>query len=114
MSKVLVMNPQRIADLVVTTLSLSLASVARAGSVTVKDGTLNNGTGSTVVAISTEYRLSTQATITSADLLLGNRAVGILAAGASSTGTVLLTIPLTVARGNYFLGACADSANVTP
>jgi hypothetical protein len=84
----------------------------RAGSVTVKDATLNNGTGSTVYATSTEYRLSTDAIITSADLLLGNRNVGVLAAGANSIGTALLTIPITVASGNYFLGACADAGKV--
>jgi hypothetical protein len=108
-SKALVMNPQRISDLVITNLSVSPATVAPAGSISVTEWTANIGTGSTVAPTTTEYRLSSDATITSADLLLGSRSVPPVAASSKSIGATLLTIPVTVARGNYFLGVCADA-----
>ena len=41
-------------------------------------------------------------------LLTGNRAVPGLAAGASHSGTVTVTIPTTTPLNTYFLLACAD------
>jgi hypothetical protein len=111
--RVLVMNPQRNADLVISVLSTSTNTVAPAGTLHVTDWTSNPGTGSTVTPTTTEYRLSSDATITSADLLLGNRTVPIVVASSKSIATVRLTIPVTVARGSYFLGACADAGNVS-
>jgi hypothetical protein len=112
-SRVLVVNPQRMADLVISVLSTPTNIVAPAGSLHVTDWTSNPGTGSTVTPTTTEYRLSSDATITSADLRLGSRSVPIVLASSKSIATVLLTIPATVARGNYFLGACADAGNVS-
>jgi hypothetical protein len=110
--RMLVMNPQRIADLVISSLSLSTNTVAPAGSVGVTDWTSNIGTGSTVTPTTTEYRLSSDTKITSADLRLGSRSVPIVVASSKSIATVILTIPATVARGSYFLGACADVGKV--
>jgi subtilase family serine protease len=92
--------------------NLSAASVAAGSSVNVTDTTANIGSGPTLPASTTHYRLSSDSNITSADLLLGSRSVTILDGGTRSTGTVSVTIPSTVARGVYSLGACADGTNV--
>jgi hypothetical protein len=95
-------------DLVVSTLTNPPASVAQGGSFSVTDTTLNQETGP-AGASTTRYRLSTDSNITSSDsLLTGTRSVPSLAAGASSTGTITVTVPTTVATGTYYLGACAD------
>ena len=41
-------------------------------------------------------------------MLTGTRPVGLLPAGAPSSGTVNVTIPTSTAAGSYFLLACAD------
>ena len=100
-----------VTDLVVSSLSNPPPSAIAGGTFPVTDTTTNNG-NVTVASSVTNYRLSLNNTIDSSDALLaGSRAVGILAAGASSSGTVTVTIPVNLAPGKYFLGACADSAN---
>jgi hypothetical protein len=44
--------------------------------------------------------------------LTGTRAVGSLAGGASSTGTVTVTIPSSTGLSSYFLLACSDDTKV--
>jgi hypothetical protein len=44
-------------------------------------------------------------------LLTGSRAVPVLAAGGSHSGTVTVTIPAATAPNAYFLLACADGPN---
>jgi len=105
-------KPQDLPDLVVSSLSNPPASVPLGGSFTVTDTTQNQGTA-TAGASTTRYRLSTDPIITSSDpLLTGSRSVPSLAAGASSSGSVLVTVPTTIAPGSYYLGACADDLGV--
>jgi len=88
--------------------SLTAPAAATAGSViSVTETTKNQGgaaTGST-----TRYYLSTNSTWDAADTPLGSRTVDLLAGGASSSATILLTIPANTAAGNLFLIARADA-----
>ena len=61
----------------------------------------------------TRHYLSLDAVKSAGDILLtGSRGVPALAAGATSSGTVTVTIPATMPLDAYFLLACADGANV--
>jgi subtilase family serine protease len=63
----------------------------------------------------TRYYISVDAAKDIADrLLTGTRSVSALAAGASSSGTVTVTIPATLPIGTYYLLACADDTSVVP
>jgi YD repeat-containing protein len=100
------------ADLVVTSVSNPPASAVTGGSFSVSDTTANNGNGS-AGASTTSYRLSLDNVITSSDTLLtGTRSVPSLGASANSSGSVNVMIPTSLASGTYFLGACADHADV--
>jgi subtilase family serine protease len=96
-------------DLIETAVS-GPATAAVGGMITVTDTALNQGTGPTR-ASSTRYYLSTNG-VALTQLLTGSRAVPVLAAGASSAGTVTVTIPTTAAAGTFFLLACADDMKV--
>jgi hypothetical protein len=60
----------------------------------------------------TRYYLSLDAVKSAGDMLLnGSRGVPTLAAGASHSGTVTVTIPAATPSNTYFLLACADAPN---
>ncbi len=99
-------------DLVMTAVSVAATSVGAGSSFTISDTVKNNGsTGMTANGSNVYYYLSTDATITSADTLLGSRYATALAAGASSSGSVAVTVPATLAPGTYYIGAIADGSN---
>ena len=99
-------------DLVITDVSNPPASAVAGTSFNVTDTTANTGTA-TAGASTTSYRLSLDSAITGSDpLLSGTRSVPSLTAGTNSTGSTTVTIPTSLAAGTYFLGACADHANV--
>jgi hypothetical protein len=61
----------------------------------------------------TQYYLSTDTTKSIGDkLLTGTRSVPTLGPGASSTGTLTVTVPTTTTLGTYYLLACADDAGI--
>jgi hypothetical protein len=96
-------------DLVVTALSNPPATASPAGTFAVTDTTANQGGRATSATTTTRYYLSTdQARNTGDTALTGTRAVGALAAGSSSSGTVTVTVPSGMSAGTYFLLACAD------
>src|SRR6185436_6954423 len=98
------------ADLVLT--SLTAPSDAGAGlPITVSDTTKNVG-ASAVPASTTSYYLSTNSLLDASDVLLGSRAVPALAAGASASGSVTLTIPAGTATGTYYVVGKADAGDV--
>ena len=104
-------------DLVMNAISTNATLVPAGGSFTIVNTETNNGTtGMTVTSNIVRFYLSTDATITSTDTLIGSRVVsGALAAGAtSSSATTTVTVPATLALGTYFIGAIADATGVQP
>jgi hypothetical protein len=100
------------ADLKVTAVSNPPGSVAQGGSFDVTETTKNVGTGP-AGASTTRYYFSLDKTTSATDVLLtGSRAVSALAPGATSKGTVGVTVPVTTPLGTYYLLACADDLHV--
>jgi subtilase family serine protease len=98
------------ADLTVD--SLTAPAEAGAGvSITLTDTTKNYGAGASEPSTTTYY-LSANAVLDSGDVVLGSRAVPVLAAGASDTGSVTVTIPAGTTAGTYYVYAKADAGNV--
>ena len=85
--------------------------VAVGGTISVNDSTTNLGAGP-VGDSSTGFYLSANSVLDASDQLLGGRAVGALAGGATSAGVTLLQIPGTTAPGTYTIVAKADWADV--
>ena len=93
-------------DLIVSVLSAP-ASAGAGSQISVSETTKNQGgpaAGST-----TRYYLSANSTWEATDTPIGARAIGTLAAGASSPATVQSTIPAGTATGNYYVLARADA-----
>jgi hypothetical protein len=98
-------------DLVPTAFGNLPAAVLPGATFTATDTVRNQGLV-TAAASTTRYYLSLDAVKSADDLLLpGSRPVPILAAGASSTATVTLSIPVATALGAYYVVACADAVN---
>ena len=99
-------------DLVETSVSNPPAAARPGTSFAVTDTVRNQGTVS-ASASSSHYYFSAD-TQKSADdrLLTGTRSVPTLAAGATSTLTVTVTIPSATPPGTYFLLACADDTKL--
>jgi subtilase family serine protease len=87
------------------------ATKARGTTFSVTDTTRNGGTVASG-ASTTRYYLSLDGLKNAGDTLLtGNRPVPGLAAGASSSGTITVTIPSGTPLNTYFLLACADGSS---
>jgi hypothetical protein len=96
-------------DLVESSVTNPPASAAAGSSFSVTDTAHNQGNASTLVTTLTRYYLSLNATKGGSDIQLGgSRTVPILGAGATSTGTVTVSIPGGTAPNAYFLLACSD------
>jgi subtilase family serine protease len=99
-------------DLVETSITDPPATRAVGGSFTVTDTAQNQGNAA-AGASTTRYYLSLNTKKSSGDILLtGTRAVPGLAVGASSSGSVAVTIPGGTPAAQYFVLACADDAKV--
>ena len=97
-------------DLIVT--ALAAPSVGAAGmTVTVTDTTRNQGNGP-AGASTTRFALTQSLFLAATDI--GGRSVPPLAAGASDSGSVALTIPPTTTPGTYYLLARADAGGIIP
>lgn len=79
------------------------------GVITISDTTMNLGAGP-VAASTTRFYLSTNSVLDAADIPLSARQVPSLAAGASSSGSTALTLPV-VPTGPYYIIARADDDN---
>lgn len=99
-----------IPDLIIS--SLSVPSSANAGQViSISDTTKNQGIGA-AGASTTKFYLSTDATYNKGDTYLGKRRVIALAADASSSGRIRVTIPAGTPAGSYYIIAVADADRV--
>jgi CARDB/Matrixin len=94
-------------DLVVSRLSAPGTAVIGT-SILVTDTTRNQGNAA-AGASTTQLFLSADAVLGPGDHAIGGRSVGPLAAGATSTGSVSLTIPVGVPPGTYHLLAGTDA-----
>src|SRR5262249_57778459 len=100
-------------DLVTTTVTSNPAAPVRVpgGTFSVTDTVKNAGVVPSASS-STRYYLSLDAVKNAGDTLLsGSRVAPALAAGATSSGSVTVTIPANIPLNNYFLLACADDTN---
>ncbi len=96
-------------DLVVSSVNDPPAATSAGSKFQVTDTTLNQGIVATPAQTTTRYYLSLAATKSSqSKILKGTRAVPVLDAGASSTGTVEATVPNGITEGSYYLIACAN------
>jgi subtilisin family serine protease/subtilase family serine protease len=97
------------ADLVITA-GTAPAAAGAGTTIVVSDTTTNQGTGG-AGASATGYYLSANALLDGADVQIGSRAVPVLAAGASNSGSASLQIPASTPTGTYYVIAVADAAN---
>lgn len=105
-------NAAGTADLVMTSISNPPASAARLTQFSVTDTVANQG-GASAGSSTNRYYLSLDTVKSSNDRpLAGRRVVPVLAAGASSSGTVSVRVPSAVPTGTYYLIGCADVLNV--
>ncbi len=91
--------------------SLSSSTVVKGWSVTLSYWVTNYGSGKAGASTSGIY-LSTDSTISTSDTLLGTDAVAAMASGTSSSESVNITIPDTLATGTFYIGVIADYDNV--
>jgi hypothetical protein len=104
-------------DLVVSALSSTVdgGSVSAGSSFTIYDTMANLGsTKTTASSVAERFYLSTNASITTADTMIGSRSVSSLAGGASSSGATSVRIPSNLAPGTYYIGAYVDFVNMQP
>jgi subtilase family serine protease len=96
-------------DLVVSALTAP-SSVATGVSVNVSSTVLNQGAGA-APGSTIRFYLSTNIGLDSADIAVGSRTVGPLAAGQSDAGAAAILVPPGTAAGSYWLIAVADDGN---
>ncbi len=98
-------------DLAQITVNNPPTSGSVGGTFTVIDTVANQG-AITTLATKTRYYLSLDTSKDAADALIAaSRSLGSVAAGASNTGSRVVTIP-TIAAGTYYLLACADDTKL--
>jgi subtilase family serine protease len=96
-------------DLIITTLTAPLSAVAGAV-ISASDTTKNQGGGNAPASVTSVY-LSTNSSLGSGDVLLGTRAVPLLAPGLTDTGSTPLLIPASTAPGTYYIVAKTDGGD---
>jgi subtilase family serine protease len=98
------------ADLMMTAVSAP-ASASTGNIITVNNTVSAAATGLNAGYFYVGIYLSTDNVITIADTLIGYRYVSSLAAGASNAADTTVTIPTSIAPGDYYLGVIADHTN---
>ena len=99
-------------DLAVTT-PASPSSASAGSSIIVSETTKNQGADPAPASV-TRFYLSANSVLDASDVLLGNRPVLALVAGAGHAGSVSLTIPAQTAPKTYFILAVADGDGTIP
>ena len=105
-------------DLVMTVVSTTATNVNVGASFIIDNTEKNQGTTNMTVNSNTvKFYLSTDATITSADIVLTGTRSGVaslLTAGASSVATTTVTVPASTPPRSYYIGAIADATLAQP
>ena len=92
--------------------ALTAPATATAGqSIVITETTKNIGVGTADPSV-TQFYLSADSALDPSDILIGSRNLPALAAGASSSGSTAVTIPLGTAAGNWCIIAKADAQEV--
>src|SRR5438132_1502722 len=99
--------PPALPDLTETSVTNPPATVLDGSSFSVTDTVQNSGSAAAPASTTPNY-LSTTTSKSGARLLSGSRAVPSLAASATSSGIVTLTVTAGTEGGTYFLLSCAD------
>jgi subtilase family serine protease len=94
-------------DLAITALGIPSTAVAAGGAFKITDTLKNLGTVASP-ASTVRYYLSDDQTKGGADIVLGSRSVASLNAGASSNGSLNVTVPASTPVGAYYVLSCAD------
>ena len=94
-------------DLVVSALTVPGTQIPAGTAISVAATTANQGAGAAGASTMTLY-LSMNTVLDAADIELGVRSVAAIAAGASESGTMTVTIPPSTAVGSYYVLAQAD------
>ncbi|HWQ89870.1 MAG TPA: M6 family metalloprotease domain-containing protein, partial [Desulfitobacteriaceae bacterium] len=95
-------------------LSVSAPESGAAGStISISDSIQNSG-NKAATGFYVKYYLSADENIGTSDVLLGQRYVSSLAAGAANSATKAVVLPATVTSGTYYVGAIADATNLVP
>lgn len=97
-------------DLIISSLTAPI-SASPGQNISINDTTKNDDLGGTLETLTIFY-LSADSAIDVGDLLLGDRLVSALSAGASSSGTTNVTIPPETAAGSYYIIAVADGSDI--
>ena len=93
-----------------TVAALTMPATGATGRPLTISSTVKNAGPAPAGASTVRFYLSADATLDAGDVLLGSRALGVLAAGASSTGPTTVTIPAnTSAPSSYRIIAVADA-----
>ena len=99
-------------DLVVIDVGASPIAVP-GRTIIVSDVTKNQGTG-TAAASTTKYYWSRNPFYSTDDIYLGGRVIPALTAGASNSGNIALTVPISACAGTCYVIAKADGDSVVP
>jgi subtilase family serine protease len=97
-------------DLTVTTVTAPV--VGGAGQTLTVTESIKNAGGDAAAASQSDFYLSIDPTLDASDVLLGNRAVPSIGAGATNTGPTTLMIPASTATGSYYVISKADATSV--
>ncbi len=99
-------------DLVMGSLAYAVTGIAAGESFSVSSTVANQGADTTTSPTEVHYYLSTDATITADDILVGAETVTEVAGNGSVTLNSTLTAPSSLQEGSYYIGAIADATNL--
>jgi subtilase family serine protease len=94
-------------DLLVSAMTVPTTIINAGTAIVIVETTRNQGAGDSAPS-ATLFYLSSNTVLDAADVLLGSRAIGPLAAGAAEAGSTTVTIPAGTAAGTYYILAQAD------
>jgi trimeric autotransporter adhesin len=104
-------NPAGIPDFIIQSPTLSTGTITAGNFLTVTCGVKNQGAGSSPIASSTGYYLSTNTVYDASDVYLSSSSLTGLAAGATQSLNFSVTIPASTTPGSYYVIFFADNVS---